>query len=393
MVENDRFRLTFDKERGGVTAFYDKSLNRELYDPQAGCRMNGFVHEEVADKEHPWPRWLMFKMEWHSDQVERDRGWKPDWPASRKQAEKVRIHRVYDTPYGTRVIQVLDAPGIVGPLVQSTFLPQGEDYVEFESWWVMGQSTHPEGTYLTFPFDVPEAIARIDLGGQPMIAGVEQIPGVCYDYYTAQQYVDFSNDDFGITVALPDNPMVQFGDFHFAHNQQEFTLGRAMLLGWVTNTYWETNFRTHQPGGVHARYRIIPHAGGFDAPAAYRLGHEGAAALPLVQHMGEPAASTAYPASGSLLCLPEQSDPGSPVVTLHVKPARKGEGVVVRMYNTSEAEQPVRIGSGLLKITAAELCDLFDNPLDGKLKVRDGEVTVTAPGRRVTCLRLTVRNP
>ena len=389
VVENAHFRLTFDIDFGGMISLYDKQLERELYDNESGYPLNGFVHEEVADKEHPWPRWLMFRMDWGSEVVERDRGWKPGWRANRLPPEHVRIHRVYDTPYGQRIIQVLDAPGITGPLVQSVFLPEGERYVEFESWWVMGQSTHPEGTYLTFPFDVPGATTRIDLGGQPMIAGAEQIPGDCYDYYTAQQWVDFSNEQFGVTIALPDNPMVQFGDFHFGHNQQNFSIERALLLGWVTNTYWETNFRTHQPGGVHARYRVIPHVGGFDPSSAYKLGQEAAAALPLVQHLGEPVESQTYPSTGTLLCLPEQSDPGSPVVTLHVMPAQKGEGIVVRLYNTSSEESDARIGLGLLRIEAAQVCDQYENPLE-TAAVNNGEVVVKAQGRRVTCVKLIV---
>lgn len=390
VVENKRFRLTFDTQFGGVTSLYDKELEREWYDDWSEYPLHGFIHEEVADKEHPWPRWLMFRMEWVSDQVERNRGWKPGWRANRRAPERVKAHRVYDTPYGQRIIQVLDAPGITGPLVQSVFLPENEGYVEFESWWVMGQTTHPEGTYLAFPFDVPDAVTRIDLGGQPMIAGSEQIPGVCYDYYTAQQWVDFSNQQFGVTIALPDNPMVQFGDFHFGHNQPEFNLERAMLLGWVTNTYWETNFRTHQPGGVHARYRVIPHAGGFDPAAAYRLGQEAAAAQPLIQHMGEPAASETYPSMGELLRLPEQTAPGGPVVTLHIKPARGSQGVVVRLYNTTENEQPVRIEPGLLKIVAAELCDFHENSLSA-LEVKNGAAVFSAPARRVCYVKLTVK--
>lgn len=389
VIENDRFRLAFDTDAGGVISFYDKRLERELYDAWSDYPLHGFVHEEVADKQHPWPRWLIFRMAWQSDLVERSRGWNPGWRANRRAAGPVRVHRVYDTPYGPRVIQVLDAPGINGPLVQSTFLPGGEDgYVEFESWYVMGQATHPEATYLAFPFEVPDPVTRFDVGGQPVIAGEEQIPGVCFDYYTAQQWVDFSNADFGVTVALPDNPMVQFGGFHFGDNQQSFALESALLLGWVTNTYWETNFRTHQPGGVHARYRVIPHAGGFDAAAAYRVGQEAAAAQPLVQHLGEPVDSAAYPAAGTLLCLPEQTAPGSPVVTLHVKPAAQG-GVVARLYNTAATEQTARIASGLLRITAAERCDLHENPVE-TLAVTDGEVTVTAPPRRVTTVRLSV---
>ncbi len=389
VVENSRFRLTFDTVKGGLTSFYDKEMQREWFDSSAGYPLHGFVHEEVADKAHPWPRWLMFRMNWGSEQVEPQRGWQTGWRANRRPAEQVTVHRVYQTPYGQRVLQVLDAPGITGQLVQSVFLPQGEGYVEFESWWVMGQTTHPEGTYLAFPFQVPGAKTRIDLGGQPMIAGEEQVPGVCYDYYTAQQWVDFSNDEYGITIALPDNPMVQFGDFHFGDNQQNFANERAMLLGWVTNTYWETNFRTHQPGGVHTRYRVIPHAGQFDAADAYRQGQEAAAALPFVQQMGEPNESQSYPVQGSLLHLPEQTQPEGAVVTLHIKPARSSSGTIVRLYNTADTAQSAQIGSGLLKITAAQQCDLSEQPV-GDLNVTQGAVTLEIPAHRMACVKLAV---
>ncbi|MBE0696233.1 MAG: hypothetical protein IH586_04860, partial [Anaerolineaceae bacterium] len=301
VVENECFRLVFDRETGGVVSFYDLRLDREWADPAAGYPINGFVHEEVADHAASWPRWNLFRMQWTTDDVERNRGWKPLWRANRRQPHRVLTHRVYDTPLGKRIIQILDAPGISGPLAQSTFLPKGEGYVEFESWYVLTQTVHPEATYLMFPFEVPGATARLDLGGQAMIPGADQLPGVCNDYYTAQQWVDFSNDLYGVTIALPENPMVMFGGFHFAENQRNFSLERAMLLGWVTNTYWETNFRTHQPGGVHARYRVIPHAGGFDPITAQRAGLEAASSQPLLQHMGEPAETETFPSAGSLL--------------------------------------------------------------------------------------------
>lgn len=389
VVENERFRLRFDASRGGVTSFYDKSLEREWFDARAGYPLNGFVHEEVADKDYPWPRWLMFKMDWDTDTVERERGWK-NWRANRRQPGRVLAHRVYPTPYGQRVVQVLEAPGIVGPLVQSAFLPDGDGYVEFESWFVMGQTTHPEGVYLMFPFDVPGAKARIDLGGQAMIAGEDQIPGVCYDYYTAQQWVDLSNEQAGVTIALPDNPMVQFEDFHFGSNQQSFSLERAMLLGWVANTYWETNFRTHQPGGVHARYRVYPHAGAFNPVDARRRGQEAAASQPLLQHMGEPAAELVYPAQGALLNLPEALDPHQPVFTLHIQPARAGNGLAVRLYNAGDAPCQARLTSGLLHIESAQLCDLAETPYQA-LPVSDGGLAVTLTPGRVSTILLNVK--
>ena len=50
-----------------------------------------------------------------------------------------------------------------------------------------------------------------------------------------------------MTIATPENPMVQLGDFHFVQDQEKVMLERAMLLGWVTNNYWETNFPGAQP--------------------------------------------------------------------------------------------------------------------------------------------------
>ncbi len=390
VVENERYRLVFDTEMGGVLSWHDKRSKREWVDITAGYPLNGFVHEEVADKDHPWPRRLIFDMNWNTPILERPRGWRENWRANRSQPTRVLVHRVYQTPFGKRVIQILEAPGIEGSLVQSTFLPEDEDYVEFESWWKMTLTTHPEATYLAFPFDVPDATARIDLGGQAIVAGEDQLPGVCRDYYTAQGWVDFSNQKLGITVALPENPLIQLGDFHFGHNQAELHLERAMLLGWVTNTYWETNFRAHQPGGVHARYRISPHGAPFDEAAAHRFGEDAANPQPLLQQMGEPPADAVFPDSGSLLSLPEANQPESPVLTLHVKPAWTGSGVIVRLINTSDKEEEASIASGLLSIQSAQECDVLENP-QNDLPVKEDAVHIKIPSRRVACVRLEVK--
>jgi hypothetical protein len=387
-IENDRFRLEFDPQRGGLRSWYDKRLRREWIDQAAPHPFHGFVHEALAGTDLPWPRHALFQMAWISDEVERSPGWKTGWAARRSPPTAVLAHRAYRTPLGWRVVQLLDAPGCSGPLKQSVFLPDGEDYLECEAWWDMGLETQPEATYLAFPLAVPNATARLDLGGQAMRPGADQLPGVCRDYFTTQQWVDFSNDELGVTVALPDNPMVQLGDFHFGHYQMDFALERATLLGWVTNNYWETNFRAHQPGQVHARYRLRPHQGGFDEAAAHRFGLEAAHARPLFQHLGEPAnAGLRLPRTASLLRLPEALEPGTPVLTLHVKPADRGAGLVVRLLNASDQPQTAQIASGALRITGAHACDLLEQP-QGALAVERGAVRVDLPPRRVAVVLL-----
>jgi alpha-mannosidase len=392
VVENDSFRLTFDLQRGGISSWHDKRLSHEWVDQSAGYPFNGFVHEQVADASHAWPRNLMFSMEWISNEVERSRGWKPEWPVERHQPTKVLQHRVYRTPLGYYVIQSLEAPGCVGPLKQSLFLPDTEDYIECESWWDMGLDVHPEATYILYPFNVPDASARLDLGGQPMLVGSDQLPGVCLDYFTVQGWVDLSNEELGVTVAMPENPMVQLGNFHFAHNQAECTLERAMLLGWVTNNYWETNFRAHQPGRVHARYRIRPYRGGFNELQAHRFGLEAAYAQPSLQHLGEPEYHPPLlPEMGALLRLPENASSESSILTMHIKAAEHGPGVVLRLFNASDHAQPAEIGSGILRVLSAQTCDLLETPR-GSIEVQNGTVRLNLPARRVTTLLLNVES-
>lgn len=381
VVEVGRHRLTFDREHGGVTSWYDSKLDCEWVDDTAGYPFNGFVHEEVADRDHPWPRHRMFYMNWGASKIERDRGWKSHWRANRRVAHEVISHNVLRTPLGVEVVQVLNAPGVAGPLVQSTFLPNFDDYVEFRAQWVMGLDPHPEATYLAFPFRLPNAEARFDLGAQALRPEHDQLPGVCRDYFTVQNWVDFSSGERGVTIATPENPMVMLGDFQFGANQYDFTLGRAMLLGWVTNTYWETNFRAHQPGLVTARYRVRPYAGAFDESAAHRFGLEALYDAPLLQQLGE-AADVRLPSAGALLSLPQP-----PVVATHVRPATDGRGALVRLSNASDAPQTAVIGSGLVQIAQAERCDLLENSL-GALPVENGTVTLTLQPRENAALWL-----
>jgi hypothetical protein len=391
VVESKKYRLVFDLQQGGLQSWQDMETGQEWVDQQTSYRFNGFVHERVADTTAEWPRSLMFSMAHHYALVERPRGWKPGWPAERNSIVKILQHQVYRTPLGKRVIQKLEAPGIAVPLYQSIFLPDFEDYVEFESWWEMGSETHPEATYILYPFNLVSPEARLDLGGQAVHLEHDQLPQVCRDYYTAQYWVDFSSGDRGVTIALPENPMVQFGGFHFGDNQERVTLERALLLGWVTNNYWETNFRAHQPGRVRALYRVLPYQGSYDENRSHRFGLEAANDRLLLQHMGErPAVHLArFPESGSLLELPESLNPGGPVLTLHVKPAMRQTGVILRLLNASDEEQIAEVRSGLLKIASARLCDPLENPLESA-SVRDGKISLRLLPRRMATLILEV---
>jgi alpha-mannosidase len=195
-----------------------------------------------------------------------------------------------------------------------------------------------------------------------------------------QGWVDFNNGERGVTIATPENPLVQLGDFHFAHNQREISLERAMFLGWVTNNYWETNFPGAQPGTVTARYAILPYVGDFDEFRAHKFAAETEHSRPLVQHLGEPAAPELLPASGTLFKLP-----GLPILTLNLR--AEGDSALVTLFNASDVAQTATVSSGLIQIKAAHRCDLFGNHLD-TLAVNNGVVAVAIAPRQTKVLSL-----
>jgi len=372
-VETSRHRLRFDRQRGGILEWWDTQLGRNLVDATASLPFFGFVHERVVGGEHPWPRRRIFERS--GMDFPPHRGWQPEWPAERRIADRVVEHRVERSVRGVRVIQRLDGPGVRN-LTLETFLPAYADHVEFSASWDMTTETDPEATYLSFPFAVPDPVARFDLGGQAIIPENDQLPGACRDYFTVQRWLDFSNADFGLTVACPTTPMVQLGDFSFGKKQAEFRLDRALLLGWPTNNYWETNFAASQPGRVVARYAVQPHRGFLEAEA-HRFGMEHA--LPVgFQHLGEPAIDGArLPRVGSLLRLP---DP--PVLPLRVKPFGVGRALLLRLLNTSDTPTTARIGSADLRIRSARQANLLEQPGD-PVVVEAGHVRIDLGPRAI----------
>ncbi|MFT3894426.1 MAG: hypothetical protein QM730_22575 [Anaerolineales bacterium] len=378
VVENHRYRLTFDTEKGGVTSLFDKQIDHEWVDSSANYPLHGFVHEEVADHNTPEPRKLLNTVDW-STTTETNRGWHPDWKANRTAPGKVLLHKVYHLEFATIVEQVVEHE-LIGKISQRVLLPDNGDQIEFQSEWCMGTSIHPEATYLLFPFNIPNAQARFDVGGVPVRPHVDQLAGSCRDYFTVQGWVDFNNGERGITIATPENPMVQLGDFHFAHDQQDITLERALFLGWVTNNYWETNFPGMQPGTVTARYAILPYAGDFDESFTHRFASDTEHSRPLLQHLGEPSAQELLPESGTLLHLPQH-----PILTLNLRAHE--DGALLTLFNASDEEQTSSISSGLIHINSVQRCDLFGNKLDN-LSVNNGAVEVTIAPRQTTTLLL-----
>lgn len=304
------------------------------------------MHETVADRDHPWPRSLVFK-----------EGWKPDWPAHRSVPERVVSTETERKAGRWEATQRLVVPGISGEVTVKWTVYDHDDRIHLEAEWMMGQERHPEATYVTFPLNVPGAAARYDIGGLAVDADADRLPGSCADYFTAQRFVDLSGREGGVTIACRENPMFQFGGFRFGEHADRFTLPAPLVLGWVTNNYWEVNFAADQPGLARAWYVLVSHGSasdsvGFAESDAHRLGME--AEQPMLLHpLHEPSAPGAsLPETGSLLELPELPLVVTSLVCGQMRPGERRWTARVRLLNASDSATEGRIASGVLRVVS-----------------------------------------
>jgi len=408
-VETERYSITFDLEVGGISRWYDKSLDHEWVDEAAGFPLAGFIHEQVADKRGS-PRQKLFNFgeadseEWHASAagiVDSERGFQPDWDATRTGPEKLLRHRVYETPLGYTVSQHLEVPEFESFVKVEILLPKINDRVIVEASWTMGLETRPEATYLAFPFNLERPSAHLDVGGKGVKPGEDQLENSVHDYFSVQRWVDISGTNCGMTIGTPINPLVQFDDFHFADNQSAFSLDRALFLGWITNNYWDTNFRAHQPGQVRARYHLSPHRGPFRESYAHRVGMEAEHKTPLAQTLSEEQVSNpSLSPDSSLLDLPEP-----PILVLQIRPAQEYSGIpdsgfgkqasyigvdslIILLRNSDKNTSTASINSSALTIQAANRVNPLGNETLERLAVKDGKVQLDFPSQELVAIKL-----
>ncbi|MEQ9032311.1 MAG: glycoside hydrolase family 38 C-terminal domain-containing protein, partial [Aggregatilineales bacterium] len=136
--------------------------------------------------------------------------------------------------------------------------------------------TEAESVYITFPLAIDDPTPRYEVPGAIVEADTQQLINACRDYYAVQHWVDVSNTQHGATLATPDVPLVHIGGFNNHKHQTTLEIEQPLLVSWIMNNHWWTNFKRDQSGWTRARYRLFLHDQPFDPVIATRFGMEAA---------------------------------------------------------------------------------------------------------------------
>jgi hypothetical protein len=241
-----------------------------------------------------------------------------------------------------------DAPGC-RKLTREIRVIDGLDRVEILNVVDKKPVREKEGVHFGFGFHVPGGTVRIDAPLATVRPEQDQLPGACKNWFTVNRYVDLSNDEYGVTWATLDAPLVEIGALtanlpgtqprpecylkELSAAQQQ---GMQTIYSWAMNNHWHTNYRADQEGPTAFRFCLQPH-GAYDPAAAARFGIECSQPLVPAPACNAGGAGEEVPASAFERSVPRLRVAPSGVLVTCLKPANDGRGLIVRLFNAADA--------------------------------------------------------
>lgn len=346
VIDTDLFRLVIDRASGAVSSLIWKEREAELVDGRHGLGLNDYLYVPGYDP---------------------------------KLAQRAFAPRITVKERGPLLVSLLvesQAPGCQG-LTRELRLVQGLRRLDIVNTLDKTKVRTKESAHIAFPFLVPGGTVRADVGWGIVRPEADQLAGACKDFLSVQNWIDVSGRDAGLTLAVPDAPLVEPGaitdeSLDSVSNRRSWAKtwsGDTTLYSYIINNYWHTNYRSDQEGLIAFHYAVFPH-GTFNAAESRRFGVE--ASQPLLVCPWPAQAPAAKP-------LVEISP--SSVVATSVKPSRDGQAIMVRLYGASGRPEKVEVRvpgreaaaafrSSVLEEKGERLSGAFDIPAFGIVTLR-----------------------
>ncbi len=265
-VETPYYRVTFDEESGRICQIHAKEIGMDILEADRGYSLFDPVRETVDAQKNPAGRATLFPRDvelgnrsisqWnHGWQAKRERAVPGVLPDAQQEAWKIKKGNGFLT-----FSVALSLAGTENMRQEITFYAH-QPNIRMEISFQKKPVYEPESIYFVLPLKFQGGWqCSYDTAGEAVKLDEEQLGAVCRDWMTVDGAVAVYHGGKTVTLACPDAPMVQVGDFHFGkENKCIARKENPLLLAWALNNYWDTNFFADQQGEITLAYELNVH--------------------------------------------------------------------------------------------------------------------------------------
>lgn len=352
MIENRFFKVTLDPNSGAVASIFDKELRRELVDSKSPYRFNQYLYDNVGVRDMAWRR----------------RG-KED--GSREGQKGASIRPGTNGPVRGSIIST--ATGPMAPRLEQEIILYGDlKRIDFVNRMQKELTYDIEQVYYAFPFAVGKPDFICELGGSIISAVTDRFDCADRNWFAIQNWVDVSNDQYGITWSSQEAPIVSFVEIS---NEwvEKLVPANGSLFSYIMNNVWSTNYKAGQGGNFTFHYTITSHQGGTDRVRATRFGAE----------LASPVLCRTVPSNQSGLLPKDQYSfcqlNTDGVVLQCLKRAEDGQGIIARVREIRGRDTTVRLELPRFSFRQAARTNLVEEDIE-PIKLDGTTVTLTVKG-------------
>jgi len=267
-IESPFHVLTYEPDSGRILSLADRATGREVLRPRPGMDLLSFVRER-PDPLVDGTRRAFYARDLDREMLD-ESCWRP-WTPIREPAERVLDCAVEQRPGSVVLVRRFAAPGVRN-LVQRITFDAIDPVVRVDIEVDLVGDSAPTGVYFVMPLAMEAGWqAEFDTAGQVVALDDGQLPGASRGWVTVGSAAAMWDARGAVALLTPDAPLVQFGGFHFGPPPGVIPRDRdPLLLSWVANNYWDTNFPQVHSGPVRLRYGLLTLAGPDRAEIAAR---------------------------------------------------------------------------------------------------------------------------
>ena len=246
-LENEYYKMVFDKRKNGVVSLIDKKNNTELIDKTTPYGMGTFLYERIGSRSD---------LE-RLTHLNRDTVYRP-FERTLQQIENIEILGISEGPiyssinFSGQLPDCADGHGVQMEIRLFNHAPKIELLYQMRKLAV----TDPEAVYVAFPFALQDGTLAFEAQGGIVEPGKNQLEGTASDWNTVQNFATVRGPGSQIVFCSNDVPLVQFGDINTGHYYYKHQPKEPHIYSWVLNNYWTTNFRASQQGELKWSYQI-----------------------------------------------------------------------------------------------------------------------------------------